>query len=87
MSAKRYPDASGFSFATEMFVTDWYNNTNITTNIGAVIEWPKSELWHSKYRIRTQAMIDRVKSIVNIDRIVLGSVWTHNYTSLPTYKK
>jgi hypothetical protein len=76
---RRCPEAAGFSFKTELFITDWENKED---------KGPEMNMfYHTKYQNRTRPLEDRTKNILVMDRIILGSVWTHNYTSLPQYKK
>lgn len=73
------PYAAGFSLRTELFITDWQNNDDIDPEI--------RKFWHVRYQNRTRPLEDRVKSIVITDRVILGSIWTHNYTAKEGYKR
>ena len=83
----RYPDASGFSFMTEIFVTDWFSGANSSCNSSSPETDTSTKLWYPQFVNRTAPMVDRVKNIINTDRVVLDSVWTHSFTSLPGYRK
>ena len=84
---RRYPDASGFSFMTEIFVTDWFSGANSSCNSNSPETDASTKLWYPQFVNRTAPMVDRVKNIINTERVVLDSVWTHNFTSLPGYRK
>ncbi|KAL4220649.1 hypothetical protein ACF0H5_021045 [Mactra antiquata] len=79
MLLRREPKAAGFSFRTELFITDWQNKEDLGRNM--------NKFWHARYLNRTRPLDDRTKNILINDRIILGSVWTHNYTALHGYKK
>ncbi|XP_053404487.1 uncharacterized protein LOC123554072 [Mercenaria mercenaria] len=76
---RRCPDAAGFSFRTELFITDWENKEDMGPEMNM--------FWHTRYQNRTRPLEDRTKNILVMNRVILGSVWTHNYTALPQYKK
>ena len=84
---RRYPDASGFNFKTEIFITNWMAEANSSTNASSLKTDTSNSLWYLQFAERTAPMVDRVKNIFNTERVVLDSVWTHNYTSLPGYKR
>lgn len=76
---RRKPNAAGFSFRTELFITDWENKEDMGPEMNT--------FWYARYQNRTRPLDDRTKNILVMDRIILGSVWTHNYTAHSKYKK
>jgi len=71
--------SAGFSFRTELFITDWENKENLGPDM--------NQFWHARHLNRTRPLDDRVKNVLVMDRVILGSVWTHNYTAQRPYKK
>ncbi|KAL4220871.1 hypothetical protein ACF0H5_019137 [Mactra antiquata] len=67
---KEYPTASGFSFHTQIFTLDWG------------VSNPNGEFFVTRYVKRTRTMWDRKKNIILPSRILRGSAWTHEFTSL-----
>ena len=84
---RRYADASGFNFKTEIFITDWLSDAHPSLNLTVLDTDKTGKLWYPQFAYRTAPMVDRVKNVFNTERVVLDSVWTHNYTSLPGYKR
>ena len=75
---RRSPLAAGFSFRTELFITEWPTR-NLTAG--------EALFWHSSHQNRTRPLVDRVKNLLMMDRVVLASVWTHNFTAKPGFDR
>lgn len=70
-----YPHAAGFSFQSQVFTLDWG------------VSNPEGEFFISKYINRTRPMWDRRKNIINPQKVVPGTVWTHGFQSLKGFRQ